>query len=433
MRAKMLICSNFGLALGIVALLPVSAFASSSLPDFDDVENVDFTLQKSRFAQLDGRPFPLVGFGTAGGVRMVHVEAAIRSGARLLDSAQATEWYSEKEVADGIAASGVPRSEIFITSKLHPRDLGFASTLAAIATSLEHFNTSYLDAFLLHYPRCFGSLCGDNSGERMGTWKESWRALEKLQRQGAARSIGVCNFNADELRELVSFAEIKPHLVQNWMDPLHHDKQVRAFCADHDIMYQSYSTLGTQWKMQMENWNPVLTHPALIQIARKIGQSVATTVISWATQSGAATIPSSRNPKHIEELQKAPLVRLSDGDMRTIDALDGSICDGNPFGCRVRNHRRVKDGKDDRGPANAARVSFTNSLSRSVSILWVDTSSSKEQLRSVGTIVPGSTISIESYVGHEFRAVDQNGIYISTFVVSKRASGNAFRIQRDEL
>uniref|UniRef100_A0A7S4ESL3 NADP-dependent oxidoreductase domain-containing protein n=1 Tax=Chrysotila carterae TaxID=13221 RepID=A0A7S4ESL3_CHRCT len=167
---------------------------------------------------------PAIGFGCAGHVRAAALVDGINAGYRLFDTAQATEWYLEEELGAAIATSGVARSSLFITSKLHPRDLGEQSTLAAFPNSLRRLRTDYLDAFMLHYPRCFSALC---ETEPEGGWRESWRALETLYDRGLVRAIGVCNFSPAELNELIGFARIKPHLVQSWMDPLHQERPLR--------------------------------------------------------------------------------------------------------------------------------------------------------------------------------------------------------------
>ena len=138
---------------------------------------------------------PMVGFGCAGQLGRTALGHALAAGYMLFDTAQATEWYAEPELGAAIRASNVSRESLFLTSKLHPRDLGEQSTLKAFPRSLASLGTSYLDAFLLHYPRCFGDLCGPTPAE--GTWRDSWRALESLYERGEVRAIGVSNFGAD--------------------------------------------------------------------------------------------------------------------------------------------------------------------------------------------------------------------------------------------
>lgn len=103
-------------------------------------------------------------------------------------AAQSRDWYQEEDVGAGLAASKVSREQLFLTSKLHPRDHGFNSTLAAFERALGHLHTNYLDLFLLHYPNCFpGANCIPKPKQR---WQDSWKALEQLYKQGKARSIG---------------------------------------------------------------------------------------------------------------------------------------------------------------------------------------------------------------------------------------------------
>ena len=158
-----------------------------------------------------GALMPAVGFGCAGRLRKPVLLNAIEAGYTLFDTAQAKEWYLESELGDAIAESRVNRSSLFITTKIHPRDLGEARTLAALPRSLRALRTSYVDALLLHYPRCFGDLCAERPE---GTWRESWRALEALHAQGSARAIGVSNFGEAELTELLAFATVR--------SPTHH-------------------------------------------------------------------------------------------------------------------------------------------------------------------------------------------------------------------
>ncbi len=158
-----------------------------------------------------GALMPAVGFGCAGRLRKPVLLNAIEAGYTLFDTAQAKEWYLESELGDAIAESRVNRSSLFITTKIHPRDLGEARTLAALPRSLRALRTSYVDALLLHYPRCFGDLCAERAE---GTWRESWRALEALHAQGFARAIGVSNFGEAELTELLAFATVR--------SPTHH-------------------------------------------------------------------------------------------------------------------------------------------------------------------------------------------------------------------
>ena len=273
----------------------------------------------TRMATLhNGVLMPMVGFGCAGYVRKPALLDALSVGYRLFDTAQAHEWYLEEEVGDAIAEGHVNRSELFLTSKLHPRDLGATRTLEAFPDSLRRLRTTYLDAFLLHYPRCFGTLCAK---EPEGDWRAAWGALETLYARGEVRAIGVSNFGPAELQQLLDVAKVKPHLVQSWMDPLHAERPLRALCARHGVQFQAYSSLGTQHQTAI---NPVLRHPALNALAQQLGVTVAQVVLRWAVQHGAAVIPRSRQRAHMASSLDLEGFELSAAQMAAIDALDGT-------------------------------------------------------------------------------------------------------------
>lgn len=274
-------------------------------------------------ALSNGVRMPTVGFGCAGQVPRGPLGEAISLGYRLFDTSQAVEWYRESELGAAINASNANRSEVFLTSKLHPRDLGEQSTLRAFPSSLRNLHTSYLDAFLLHYPRCFGSLCGPLPPE--GTWRDAWRALETLYERGEVRAIGVSNFGTQELGELLSIARVRPHVVQSWMDPLHQERPLRELCATHGVLFQAYSTLGTQWAGRGIRINPVLKHPVLGRIAREIGRSTAQVALRWAVQHGVAVIPRSMKPRNMAANLHIFDFELTSEQMAEIDALDGTV------------------------------------------------------------------------------------------------------------
>ena len=310
----------------------------------------------TRATLSNGVSMPLVGFGCAGKVPRGPLGEAFEAGFRLFDTAQAGEWYLEEELGAALNSSGVPRSSVFLTSKLHPRDLGERRTRDAVQLSLKRLGTDYLDAFLLHYPRCWGSLCGEGY-EPEGTWRDSWRALEALYERGVLRAIGVSNFAPADLSELLGVARVRPHLVQSWMDPLHAERTLRALCLEHDVQFQAYSTLGTQHQTAL---NPVLKHPLLGQIARELGRSAGQVALRWALQNGAAVIPRSRRRARMEANLAVFDFSLSEAQMRDIDALDGTdprlvrAPPPPPLACDDRDTRCgrwAEDGECDANPA----------------------------------------------------------------------------------
>lgn len=271
---------------------------------------------------------PLVGFGCAGLGRRGEeaVLHALRAGFRLVDTAQATEWYDEVAVGRAIRKSGVSRDEIFVTTKIHPKNFGYARTSASIEESLSALGLEQIDLLLLHTASCeqWGDICPpDPKGER-GSYFDAWRALEDAYEQGKVRAIGVSNFNVNHLDTLLGHAETRHPVmvIQNWMDPLTKDEAVRKWADEHGALYTAYSTLGGQWQWRnAKGGNPVLTHPTIVRIAAKHNVSPVLTVLSWALQERVSIIPRSSQPRHIQELAEG-LLPGADGVIRTFLVLD---------------------------------------------------------------------------------------------------------------
>lgn len=276
---------------------------------------------------------PRVGLGTAGRMAAEYIEAAFEVGVRLIDTARATEWYDEAAAALAVsnaAARNVSRSEIVVVTKLHPLSHGRAACARAIQDSARKFG-GYVDVFLQHYPQCWNELCGPRWRDSVeGDWRSSWRAMEDAYRRNQVRAIGVSNFDIQALTELLNFAEIRPHVVQNWMDPFHQDRQVREACRHAGVAYMSYSTLGTQWTMRSAH-NPVTSNPVLRQIAAARATTVFTVTLAWAVQRGAIVVPRSTSPAHVhanamlyDPLSGQLTLCLTSDELVAIDALDGT-------------------------------------------------------------------------------------------------------------
>eukprot|EP00775_Hariotina_reticulata_P008779 gene8779-8957_t len=284
------------------------------------------TSRPFRTVQLNnGRYIPAVGFGTAGlGVgTAAAVQYAVAAGYRMFDSAESKDWYREEDVGVGIAASGLPRDQLFLTSKLHPRDHGSNSSLEAFDRALGHLNTSYLDLFLLHYPSCFAlTNCVPKPHHR---WQDSWRALESLHKAGKVHSIGVSNFGLSEMQELLKLARVKPAVLEMRSDPFAVNHHLISFCIEHNITFIGYSTLGTQWINSPASINPVLTSALLQDVAaRHPGKSIVQIVLRWALQRGQVVIPRSSSTEHITHNLQLFDFELSDIEMQAINSLDGT-------------------------------------------------------------------------------------------------------------
>lgn len=332
----------------------------------------------------NGLQLPLLGLGCSSGLRRDHVLSALRLGYRHLDTAQAYQWgYHEDEVGQAVVESKVPRSEVFVQSKIHPVDLGYEATHKAFQISLQRLGGSYIDSMLIHKPRCWPGAC-DKQPE--GTWQESWQALQELHRAGKVRAIGICDVDDSILDELLKM-EQKPHIIQNWMDPFHQDVHLRERCKKEGIQYQGYSTLGPQWThFRGYAENPVLNNPTLRSIAHRHNATVAQVVIRWATNHGVAVLPASRQDQRQESNLKSFFFELDAGEMASIDALDGTL-DGAAI--------------EDR----SVTVTFENPGSLALHAFWMAQDGSEKP---VGDVAPGGTLVQRTYHGHTFRFRHQN-------------------------
>ncbi|MEC0393122.1 glyoxal/methylglyoxal reductase [Bacillus subtilis] len=226
------------------------------------------------------------------------VKAAIKNGYRSIDTAAI--YKNEEGVGIGIKESGVAREELFITSKVWNEDQGYETTLAAFEKSLERLQLDYLDLYLIHWP-------GKDK------YKDTWRALEKLYKDGKIRAIGVSNFQVHHLEELLKDAEIKPMVNQVEFHPRLTQKELRDYCKAQGIQLEAWSPL-----MQGQ----LLDNEVLTQIAEKHNKSVAQVILRWDLQHEIVTIPKSIKEHRIIENADIFDFELSQEDMDKIDALN---------------------------------------------------------------------------------------------------------------
>ncbi|MGG4112645.1 glyoxal/methylglyoxal reductase [Bacillus subtilis] len=226
------------------------------------------------------------------------VKAAIKNGYRSIDTAAI--YKNEEGVGIGIKESGVAREELFITSKVWNEDQGYETTLAAFEKSLERLQLDYLDLYLIHWP-------GKDK------YKDTWRALEKLYKDGKIRAIGVSNFQVHHLEELLKDAEIKPMVNQVEFHPRLTQKELRDYCKAQGIQLEAWSPL-----MQGQ----LLDNEVLTQIAEKHNKSVAQVILRWDLHHEVVTIPKSIKEHRIIENADIFDFELSQEDMDKIDALN---------------------------------------------------------------------------------------------------------------
>ncbi|MCY7784271.1 glyoxal/methylglyoxal reductase [Bacillus sp. FSL H8-0515] len=226
------------------------------------------------------------------------VKAAIKNGYRSIDTAAV--YKNEEGVGIGIKESGVAREELFITSKVWNEDQGYETTLTAFEKSLERLQLDYLDLYLIHWP-------GKDK------YKDTWRALEKLYKDGKIRAIGVSNFQVHHLEELLKDAEIKPMVNQVEFHPRLTQKELRDYCKAQGIQLEAWSPL-----MQGQ----LLDNEVLAEIAEKHNKSVAQVILRWDLQHEVVTIPKSIKEHRIIENADIFDFELSQEDMDKIDALN---------------------------------------------------------------------------------------------------------------
>eukprot|EP00795_Rhopilema_esculentum_P006655 gene6655-12203_t len=269
-----------------------------------------------------GYKMPVLGLGTAllNEKTTEIVKQSLDLGYRLFDTAQGYPG-SEAGIAQAISESSVPRSELFIVTKLHPRYLGYESTLKAIDMSLRRLNIDYVDLFLIHSKECDDFLLKCSDGEPIGTWQESWVAMEDAQRQGKIRSLGVSNFNVPDLKALRKIAKLPVSVVQNWFDPIHQDTVVRKFCKQQNIRYMGYSTLGGMWTAMGLEENPILTSSLLTDLSTHYDYFVSSLVLRWAIHQNVTVIPRTTNRNHLAQNLRALDMSLSELDIAEINSM----------------------------------------------------------------------------------------------------------------
>ena len=250
----------------------------------------------------NGVEMPVLGFGVYQVEETVceqYVCDAIAAGYRSIDTASA--YLNERAVGRAIRRSGVPREELFITTKLWVQDAGYESTKRAFAKSLERLQLDYLDLYLIHQP--FGDVYG------------SWRAMEELYREGAVRAIGVSNFQPDRLVDLILHNEVVPAVNQVETHPFCQQTEAAAVMASEGVQIES-------WAPFAEGRNNLFGNGTLVSLAAKYRKSVAQVVLRWLIQRGVVVIPKSVRPERMAENIDVFDFHLAPEDMDLIATLD---------------------------------------------------------------------------------------------------------------
>lgn len=224
---------------------------------------------------------------------------ALKVGYRHIDTAQS--YYNEEEVGSAIEKSGVPRKEIFLTTKVWIEHYGYEQTKASVIESMRKLRTDYLDLVLLHQP--FSDTYG------------AWRALEELYDSGKIRAIGISNFYVDRMVEFASFNRIKPMVNQMETHILNQQKSLMKWADKYGVQLEAWAPFG-------EGRNGIFENPVILQIGKKYGKTAAQVMLRWNIQRGVAVIPKSTHIERMEENFKVFDFTLTDEDMAVISALD---------------------------------------------------------------------------------------------------------------
>ncbi|ARC56095.1 putative oxidoreductase [Frondihabitans sp. 762G35] len=228
------------------------------------------------------------------------VSTALEVGYRHLDTA---EYYgNEAGVGRALRDSGVPRDDVFVTTKVWNDQQGFESTLASFDRSMKRLDLDVVDLYLIHWP-----------APRQDLYVETYRALERIRQEGRARSIGVSNFQTHHLERLLGETDVVPVINQIEVQPWLQQRELRAFGDARHIVTEAWSPLAR---------GRILDDPLLLSLAAEHGVSTAQVVIRWHLQSGLVVIPKSVTPSRIAENFDVFSFELSPDDMASIDALD---------------------------------------------------------------------------------------------------------------
>jgi len=251
-----------------------------------------------------GHELPLIGLGTwplSDAEAAEAVPAALAQGYRLVDTA--ARYGNEAGVGRGIAAAGLPRADLFVTTKLRGRDHGYAETRAALHRSLEALGLDYVDLFLIHWPL-----------PRVDKYVDSYRAILDLAGEGLVRSAGVSNFKRHHLQRLIDETGVAPAVDQIQLSPALPRPAIRAYLAARGIATQAWSPLGLP--------EGVPEAPVVAALAAKYGRTPAQIILRWHVQQGISAIPKSADPRRQRENAAVFDFALEAGEVAALATLD---------------------------------------------------------------------------------------------------------------
>ncbi len=271
------------------------------------------TSQRDTYKLVNGVEIPCLGFGTwqtpDGDTAVQAVRCAIDSGYTHIDTAQA--YGNEESIGKAIRLSGVPRKNLFITTKLWNTNHTYDLTIRSFEESMNKLGLDYLDLFLIHWPNPFPFR---NYWQQANA--ESWKAMEELYEAGKIRAIGFSNFRTHHIEALLKTARIAPMVNQIRLCPGDTQDETVSYCRDHQMIIEAYSPLGT---------GQIFEVPEMQELAKKYNRSIAQICIRWSLQRGYLPLPKSVTPSRIQENLKVFDFSLTDEDVQRIADLKGCV------------------------------------------------------------------------------------------------------------
>ncbi len=259
----------------------------------------------SRLRLNNGVEFPVLGLGVyqspPGRATQNAVRFALKTGYRLVDTARI--YGNESDVGEAVRASGIPREEVLVTTKLWNSDQGYESTIRACEASLRRLGLDYVDLYLIHFPL-------------PETRNSSWKAMKNLLKNGKCRAVGVSNFTIGHLKQLLEGSDLVPAVNQVEFHPFLYQKELLDYCRGQGIQVEAYSPLARGERLR---------DPRISAIGAKYSKTPAQALIRWGLQHGLVVIPKSVREERIRENSQVFDFNLSDEDMRVLDSLGENL------------------------------------------------------------------------------------------------------------